>query len=65
MNERHSLEDIRRRVRANEPKNWWKLSGTQRKAVLSGAWEECAWIATLTDERLMSAVYARMPLEPL
>jgi hypothetical protein len=62
-NEVTGFNEFVRRVRKLKLKSMKDLSATQVDAVLSGAWEECAWIQTLTDELIASAIYARMPLE--
>ena len=53
-NKRVSYEDFCKRAANVAP--WAARLDPARSAILSAAWEECAWISVLTNERLLAAL---------
>jgi hypothetical protein len=59
-NEAISYDDFADRVGPIAPPAFDLLSDEAKIAVLQGAWGECAWIQTLTDERILVALNDRL-----
>ena len=58
-NEAISYSEFCERARQLAP--WLDTLQDAGETVLTGAWEECAWISTLTDQRILAALESRRP----
>jgi hypothetical protein len=64
-NEAVSFSAFRKRTAKIAPISWKRMSYSEQQAILTKAWQECAFISNLTDSRIILALYAHMPLAAL